>query len=562
MSVVINGVIGMIPIVDQVLDIRDVSANVLACNKKGWGNLGEEEYANLAFAAIGLIPTAGSFFKGAVKPLWKERKVAGRGVQAGIAMMERALGMGKGGVVKWVRALNWAEQTQAAVAKAQAAMGVYISLLMTIRADPWWATRDMVVTASRLLPGARDAQWYLADTIKKGSKLVETFLNDLLGEHAVMVMAAVQVAQANVKTGKAHSPAKAQAAGNKMATEMRGGGGKSGAAAASTTATPTKEKPLDAKHPEVGGQAVRKVDQGAGTSKITMEKRRKDIENFAKARLTRQVGLIAEHMVDYHVLKAYSGVHPHGSTAAQAPKGRLVKVNSFKRPVELEPEDLCELTTSGIDSLWLRSDDGKYLVVETKGRTYPESRSPTETKNDTSKRNSKMESAKRNGRGWNEAPEIPASANLTKHQAQLWRMLNDNYDKSGAQTGMQMSRDWVEKDILKTTLKKVKPTDYERQVYLAAAELTQFAPVAPGYAQHLVAFPSVGAAIMARPEGSTQDHSKDHDQHKDPHGISWKYGEKDVEAVEKLRDKNQVNQGKQPTSETDKVSKQRSKKAN
>jgi hypothetical protein len=160
-----------------------------------------------------------------------------------------------------------------------------------------------------------------------------------------------------------------------------------------------------------------------------------------------------------------------------------------------------------------------------------------------------MESAKRNGRGWNEAPEIPASANLTKHQAQLWRMLNDNYDKSGAQTGMQMSRDWVEKDILKITLKKVKPTDYERQVYLAAAELTQFAPVAPGYAQHLVAFPSVGAAIMARPEGSTQDHSKDHDQHKDPHGISWKYGEKDVEAVEEIR-KNKPDSEEKKSSKT------------
>jgi hypothetical protein len=72
----------------------------------------------------------------------------------------------------------------------------------------------------------------------------------------------------------------------------------------------------------------------------------------------------------------------------------------------------------------------------------------------------------------------------------------------------------------------------------------------------------VGAAIMARPEGSTQDHRKDHDQHKDPHGISWKYGEKDVEAVEKLREQpgTKKTAPQQPIPETDQGSKQRNKK--
>jgi hypothetical protein len=389
-------------------------------------------------------------------------------------------------------------------------MGVYISLLMTIRADPWWATRDMVVTASRLLPGARDAQMELAHTIQKGSKLVETFLNDLLGEHAVMVMAAVQVAQTNVKTGKPHSAGKSQAAGNKMATEMRGGGGKSGAAAASTTATPTKEKPLDAKHPEVGGQAVRKVDQGAGTSKITMEHRS---DSFLKGLANNKKALFGEHMVDYHVLRQEGMAYPHASFKPMKPGDTLYKVNHEEhRPMELCAQDLIEVTKHGIDSLW-KKKNGKYLVVEAKTATEPEHywrlRNPIEQN-----KNAKNQNAKKQ-------PDESWMRTLNKDQIVLAGLLSSKSDEGIYGGAMQMSTQWIEVAAEKENVNLRNRNKYDRFVYLVAL-VPQMAAGLPEHAAQVV-------------QATIEDKNFNHTGKHDTHGVSQTFSERDIAAVEKLR---------------------------
>ncbi|BDT67989.1 hypothetical protein os1_21700 [Comamonadaceae bacterium OS-1] len=98
-AMVANGAIGLIPVVDQLLDVRDIVGVIVRCSRKGWAMLDDNDKADLAFAALGCVPEVGSFIKGSVKPLFKHRKESHRGVQAGLAMVERTLGMAKGGAI-------------------------------------------------------------------------------------------------------------------------------------------------------------------------------------------------------------------------------------------------------------------------------------------------------------------------------------------------------------------------------------------------------------------------------------------------------------------------------
>ena len=229
-------------------------------------------------------------------------------------------------------------------------------------------------------------------------------------------------------------------------------------------------------------------------------------------------------MVDYHVLgKLGATYRQHAATPKGSFSGDWEKINGFKRPVELFPEDLTQHLRPGIDSLWKNKTTGRYRVVEAKGRVG----APSDN-NEIAART--VEQEKKNAKGKTTArkskskiPPLPQPNNLTPSQAQLWRMLHDTSDKGGHQGAMQMSRPWI-KTHMRGVLGDDSPAPYDRFVYLVTSVPSTSGAAAPGVADHLKA---LGDAL-------TPD-DIDHKQHEPTHGISVEYDEGDIAKVEDLR---------------------------
>lgn len=525
-AVLVNGAIGLIPVVDQILDVRDITGCIYRCSRKGWKNLGETDYADLAFAAIGVIPEFGSAFKGAVKPLWKERKLVGRGVQNGIAMLERLLGSRKGGVIKWLREINWAGRTQQAIARAQDALGLYIRLLEAIAADPWWAPTWLAELATGILPEVRDCQSDVTKAIQEGSRLIHAFLDDLLGEHAVWVAVA---ASATPGQGRRVAPHHTERRATRQANQKRKhDGGK---------AADPRANQLRDKHGQVGGAHRQTAQSDEGLVSRSVQRTRDFLDDMKQ----RPMGLIAEHHTDYHVLNKLGGGYVRHGVDKGRFHGNWEKVNGFRRPVELLPQDLVRLTQSGIDSLWKHKTSRRYRVVEAKGRvgapsdnrliaarTVEQERKNAQGKTAAHKRPSKI-------------PPLPQPNTLSGKQAQLWRMLHDTSDKGGMGGAMQMSVKWIKFHLNDSGLDDLMPgRDYDRFVYLVTEVASASGPAASGVADHLKA---LGDAV-------TQE-DIDHTKHEHTHGISVEYDETDIAKVEALRsrtkNKKQASQTESPS---------------
>ena len=63
---IVGGLIGLIPVLDQVLDARDITGTLYKVNQAGgFKNASTDQVVNFGFAAFGAIPEVGSVFKGA-----------------------------------------------------------------------------------------------------------------------------------------------------------------------------------------------------------------------------------------------------------------------------------------------------------------------------------------------------------------------------------------------------------------------------------------------------------------------------------------------------------------
>ncbi|MBD0784710.1 hypothetical protein FX995_23995, partial [Pseudoalteromonas flavipulchra] len=90
----------MIPIIDQVMDLRDIIANVMLLTDDDEAN---DTDAWLAFTltGIGLVPVVGSAVKGVGKVILKN---TGESLSAALAVLRK---LGKGDPVKYLRDINW-----------------------------------------------------------------------------------------------------------------------------------------------------------------------------------------------------------------------------------------------------------------------------------------------------------------------------------------------------------------------------------------------------------------------------------------------------------------------
>lgn len=376
---VVGGLIALVPVVQQVMNARDVSGVLFRINRKGgFAHATRDDYIGLGFAALAVIPEAGSVFKMVFKPLWKERRLAGAALRTGMEMIERMLGMAKGGAVKWIKALQWGALTEQAITGVNAALDAMQELLEYLAEPHWWVPDSLAEIAKDVLPGVKAMKGKIAEPLAKGVEAIHQFVNDLLGEDGAAIAMAVVATVASTST-KAHGQAEKIAATHiekeRVARAPKPEVERATKPAAKP-AKPTGEALAKAagseEHPPVAGHATQATDKGeAGAPTRTSKPTSK-----AFASITRTIqGIVGEHIADYHCIEGKGWAHGwsahdkgHEGRWEVSPLSDLTtpgKLNDGTIPVQLK---LQGPRGRGIDGLWRKKAMGpqKYGVVEAK----------------------------------------------------------------------------------------------------------------------------------------------------------------------------------------------------
>ncbi|MYN04488.1 hypothetical protein GTP41_20560 [Pseudoduganella sp. DS3] len=349
---VIGGLISLIPVVDQVMDVRDISGCLYNINKHGGMSKATlDQKITLGFAAFGVIPEVGSAFKTVFKPLYKERKALKGAFNGGVAMVERMLGVKKGGAVKWVRALDWAGNTQAAIIKANFALESSIQMLEYIAAGHWWCPDHLEQLARDVIPSIKSLRGKLAAPIREAAAEIKKFLEELLGEHAAAV--ALALAQ-------------------NAATTPRGG---HGGPTRNNAVTPRAAR--DRRH-EVVAEKPRTQGKVSASKAVTVTQRLA-YEGY-KALNFAAKGLMGEHIVDHYVIEKMNwgldwNVHDTidvGSSRKAGWQNDFRKINDNQTPLYLCTPSK-HVLQAGIDSVWFtnRAKSQQYAIVEAKANMNP-----------------------------------------------------------------------------------------------------------------------------------------------------------------------------------------------
>jgi hypothetical protein len=403
---VVAGLIGMIPILGQVMDARDVTGALFNINQKGgFKNASVDQLVNLGFAAFGSIPYVGDVFKLVFKPLYKQRRLAKGAVQGGLHKLEAMLGLGKGGALTWIRKEligKWTVRTNQIIAKVNVALNTAIELTEFLAtASGWkdWLVPDPIQDmAKQMLPGMKAMRGQIDAPLRRASSEIREFLEDLLGEQAAGVVMALgqRAVQASAVPG----------------TRTRAG--HNAAAIAPKGAVPKRQVPR-----KVAATPATQGSRGQGPLHRTIQATRKAITAMA----TQEKGLVGEHMVDYHELKRLGGGWTHDKQKSKWMPATVRKLNVEKRPVNLSLEDLPKVNQSGLDAVWLHAD--KYTVTEAKA-------------------SASIGAVYGFGKYKEKKGIIPVVTGLTPDQQTLHYILSDTSDKRGAQTPlMQMSLAWT-----------------------------------------------------------------------------------------------------------------------
>lgn len=361
---VVGGLIALIPVVQQVMNARDVSGILFRINRKGgFAKATRDDYMGLGFAALAVIPEAGSVFKMVFKPLWKERRLAGAALRTGMEMIERLLGMAKGGAVKWIKALEWGALTEQAIAGVNAALDAMEEMLVYLTEPHWWVPEQLVEVAKDVLPGVRAMKGQIAQPLAKAVEAVHGFVTDLLGEDGAAMAMAVVATVASTST-KVHGKAETTAAAHVQAEHP--------ASTEHAAPKPSAKATAETEHPQTAGHATQATDVGAAEAPTHTTKPTR--KAFDKVTRTIQ-GIVGEHIADYHCIEGKGwasgwSAHDKGHEGRWevSPLGNLAtpgKLNDGTIPVQLT---LQGPRGRGIDGLWRKKATGpqKYGVVEAK----------------------------------------------------------------------------------------------------------------------------------------------------------------------------------------------------
>ncbi|WP_259404533.1 contractile injection system protein, VgrG/Pvc8 family [Pseudoalteromonas sp. SG45-1] len=112
-QIVVGSIISMIPVIDQVMDVRDILANVILLTDDDKAN-DNDGWIAFTLTAIGLVPVLGSAVKGVGKVVIKN---SGDTIEAAIAVLRK---LGKGDPVQYLRKINWQDLGKQAASEVKA----------------------------------------------------------------------------------------------------------------------------------------------------------------------------------------------------------------------------------------------------------------------------------------------------------------------------------------------------------------------------------------------------------------------------------------------------------
>lgn len=355
-ATIVAGLLSMVPGLDQVMDVRDIAANLYRINAAGGlAHATPAQKVNLAFACFGAIPAIGSVVRTVLQPLWRERHLANGLVNGGLEAIEVMLNMRKGGAVRWLRLellARWPARVQEAIAQADAALQACEGLLTFLSTaggfKRWLIPYSIQLLAREALPGLQAMRSQISATLQEAAEEIRLFLADLLGEQAAeaMMTLGAAVVQDSALTGSrsrqhARRPAHNAADPN------------------------TKGKAIQ----QQKGQKLQNeaLAQGAKDASPVHAARARMRESFGNIAF-QQTGLLGEHIVDCFELERLGGKDHwnHDDEEKMSLEAPVRKLNGDQRPVNLHPRDRQKVPHPGMDAVWLH--DGSYTVTEAKAR--------------------------------------------------------------------------------------------------------------------------------------------------------------------------------------------------
>ena len=254
--IIITGILGVVPGVGQVLDVRDIIMGVIVISKNPQGVGG---WVDLVITLIGCVPAIGDALKVGFK-LMKQGHSFGRVLEAASPKL-------RGNIEKYMRNINWGTLAQECKSMFKKTLDVFIDGI-----DSWavkWLAGGSQVKA--IVGELRAVQ-------KQGPKMVDEALTELKKLHSKMLGHELPVNTAALKTPSAKLPKPAKPAVGTPTKPAKPGKTPTAPAKVSKKTKDTKTNPSQ-----------------PNATKTNTKKKAKPKRN------TWEKGVAAEHLTDYYV---------------------------------------------------------------------------------------------------------------------------------------------------------------------------------------------------------------------------------------------------------------------
>ena len=161
-QIVVGSIISMIPVIDQVMDCRDICANAMVLTDDNDAN-DTNGWIALALTGIGFIPVFGSAIKGVGKVVIKN---ASRALSPALAVMRK---LGKGDPVRYLRQVDWDDITQQATTLIKEKIVAFKEALLGIT-ESWFIKKTLSDSALASIRKNADMLAQILPSIEQGIK--------------------------------------------------------------------------------------------------------------------------------------------------------------------------------------------------------------------------------------------------------------------------------------------------------------------------------------------------------------------------------------------------------
>jgi len=179
-QIVVGSVISMIPVVDQLMDCRDVCANIMILSDEDDTN-DADGWLALSLTAIGLVPVFGSALKGTLKVIIKN---IGATLDAAFAVLRK---LGKGDPEKFLKNLDWQSITKDATKAIKDLVNTIKEALNSIL-DSWLIRRMLDNQAINSIQASLNKLKHFENRIdsgiEQGISRIKSYVDEALSSNA------------------------------------------------------------------------------------------------------------------------------------------------------------------------------------------------------------------------------------------------------------------------------------------------------------------------------------------------------------------------------------------